>query len=163
MTAVSLSTETSASGRRSGLSPDEHLVRPGETLSGIAAERGVSLDALIRANPQIVNPNLIRPGQVLTLPSGGGEARSYAVHDGDTLSKIGAQFGVSWQAIAEANHLADPDRIRIGQDLRIPARDGGAHSPARPVATVNHASSTRPAAGALPETAGLSARQKFDL
>ncbi|MGR4862150.1 LysM peptidoglycan-binding domain-containing protein [Caulobacter sp. LARHSG274] len=161
MTAVSLSAQASVGGGRSGPAPDDHVVKPGETLSGIAAERGVSLDALIRANPQIVNPNLIRPGQTITLPPGG-ETRSYAARDGDTLSKIGAQFGVSWQAIAEANHLADPDRIRIGQDLRIPARDGDPAA-TRPVSTVVQASATRPAAGALPETAGLSARQKFDL
>src|SRR3954471_6483777 len=116
MTAVSLSTETSAGGRRSGLSPDEHLVKPGETLSGIAAERGVSLDALIRANPQIVNPHLIRPGQVVTLPPDGGEARSYRVADGDNLSSIGEKFGISWQALAQANRLANPNLIHVGQE-----------------------------------------------
>ena len=59
------SLESSAS---NGPSPDEHIVKSGETLSGIAAERGVSLNALLVANPQIVNPNLIRTGQVVNLP-----------------------------------------------------------------------------------------------
>lgn len=166
MTSVSLNTQASVTGGgRSGASPDEHLVKPGETLSGIAAERGVSLDALVRANPQIVNPNLIRPGQVLTLPAGGGEPRAYRVVDGDNLSKIGEKFGVSWQAIAQANRLANPNLIHVGQELLVPG--GGA--PARtdttatsPATSVQTQAATR-ATGALPSTAGLSASQKYEL
>jgi LysM repeat protein len=168
MTSVSLNTQTSVTaGGRSGSSPDEHLVKPGETLSGIAAERGVSVDALIRANPQIVNPNLIRPGQTLTLPPGGGsEVRSYRVADGDNLSKIGDKFGVSWQAIAQANHLANPNLIHVGQELRVPGTGSTsarteAATPSRstPVQTATPGQAT----GALPSTAGLSAAQKYDL
>lgn len=39
-----------------------YTVRSGDTLSGIAAQKGVSLSGLIAANPQIKNPNLIFPG-----------------------------------------------------------------------------------------------------
>ncbi|SFJ67890.1 LysM domain-containing protein [Caulobacter sp. UNC279MFTsu5.1] len=121
MTSVSLNTQASvAGGGRSGSPPDEHLVKPGETLSGIAAEHGVSLDALIRANPQIVNPNLIRPGQAVTLPTAGGEPRTYRVVEGDNLSKIGETFGVSWRTLAQVNHLANPNLIHVGQALLIP-------------------------------------------
>jgi LysM repeat protein len=167
MTSVSLNTQASAAGGgRSGAAPDEHLVRPGETLSGIAAERGVSLDALIRANPQIVNPNLIRPGQTLTLPAGGGEPRSYRVVDGDNLSKIGDQFGVSWQAIAQANHLANPNLIQVGQELLVPGRGAATVAPSTDAKTPSvrtQAQATSQAAGALPSTAGLSASQKYEL
>jgi LysM repeat protein len=149
MTAVSLNTDVSAGGRRFGASPNEHLVRTGETLSGIAAERGVSLDALIRANPQIVNPNLIRPGQAISIPPSGGEARSYAVVDGDNLSKIGAKFGLSWQAIAQANALADPDLIHVGQNLRIPGHGGDDPPTAKTVPAADQTGSTGPATDAL--------------
>lgn len=44
------------------------VVQRGDTLWGIAQRHGVSLDALIRANPQIPNPNLIYVGQVVNLP-----------------------------------------------------------------------------------------------
>jgi LysM repeat protein len=168
MTTVSLNTQASASGGgRSGPSSDEHLVKPGETLSGIAAERGVSLDALVRANPQIVNPNLIHPGQTLTLPtSGGGEARSYRVADGDNLSSIGDKFGVSWQAIAQANHLANPNLIHVGQELLVPGRGAspGRTETAAPAPTTSvQAGFTGQATGAPPSTAGLNASQKYDL
>ncbi len=47
-----------------------HTVRSGDTLSAIARANGVSLQALIQANPQINNPNLIYPGQQVNLPAG---------------------------------------------------------------------------------------------
>src|SRR5690554_2745455 len=50
----------------------EVTVRSGDTLWGIAAGNGVSLDALIAANPQIRNPDLIHPGQTVHMPGGGG-------------------------------------------------------------------------------------------
>jgi len=44
-------------------------VRQGDTMTKIANEAGVSLDSLIKANPQVKNPDLIHPGQVLNLPA----------------------------------------------------------------------------------------------
>lgn len=43
-------------------------VRSNDTLSGIAARNGLSVDALLRANPQLRNPDLIHPGMRLNLP-----------------------------------------------------------------------------------------------
>jgi LysM domain/N-acetylmuramoyl-L-alanine amidase len=51
---------------------NNHIVRAGETLNSIARQHGVTLTALINANPQITNPNLIRTGKVLTIPASGG-------------------------------------------------------------------------------------------
>ena len=45
-----------------------YTVRPGDTLSEIAERFGVSLDALIAANPQITDPDRIFPGQVIVIP-----------------------------------------------------------------------------------------------
>lgn len=45
-----------------------HTVRKGDTLWGIARQYGVELTALIRANPQIKNPNLIYPGEAVNIP-----------------------------------------------------------------------------------------------
>lgn len=49
-------------------SPRTHTVRKGDTLWGIARQYGAELAALIRANPQIKNPNLIYPGEAVKLP-----------------------------------------------------------------------------------------------
>ncbi len=53
---------------------------------------------------------------------GGPAAETYTVQSGDSLSKIGAKHGVSWQKIFDANRdkLDDPDKIQPGQELTIP-------------------------------------------
>jgi len=47
---------------------------------------------------------------------------TYTVQAGDNLSKIGAKYGISWNAIYDANRdiISDPDRIHPGQELKIP-------------------------------------------
>lgn len=45
-----------------------YTVRKGDTLWGIAKRYGVELTALITANPQIKNPNLIYPGNRVKIP-----------------------------------------------------------------------------------------------
>ena len=47
-----------------------HLIQPGETLGGIARRAGTTVDAMIRANPQVRNPDLIFHGTRITLPPG---------------------------------------------------------------------------------------------
>jgi len=67
----------------------------------IAQRFGVSLNALIQANPQITNPNLIFPDKSSAFPTGPpsgvcppGTFR-YTVQPGDTMFLIARRFGVS--------------------------------------------------------------------
>lgn len=46
----------------------------------------------------------------------------YAIREGDTLIPIARQFGVTVQEIIDANGIADPRRLRIGQEIIIPVR-----------------------------------------
>eukprot|EP01156_Anaeramoeba_ignava_P011257 Anaeramoba_ignava/a482504_22.p5 GENE.a482504_22~~a482504_22.p5 ORF type:complete len:143 (+),score=5.17 a482504_22:255-683(+) len=46
---------------------DIYIVRPGDTLSHIANFCGLSLDELLKINPQIDNPGLIFPGQEINI------------------------------------------------------------------------------------------------
>lgn len=57
----------------------------------------------------------------VTAPEGSSDT-TYTVQSGDSLSKIGSKYGVSWQKIFEANRdkLSDPDKIHPGQELTIP-------------------------------------------
>jgi nucleoid-associated protein YgaU len=52
----------------------------------------------------------------------GSSGSTYTVQSGDTLSKIGSRYGVSWQKIFDANRdkLDNPDKIFPGQELSIP-------------------------------------------
>ncbi|NER20839.1 MAG: LysM peptidoglycan-binding domain-containing protein [Symploca sp. SIO1C2] len=44
-----------------------YIVKPGDTLSAIATRHNISLDALLALNPSIQNPDLILPGQRITV------------------------------------------------------------------------------------------------
>lgn len=93
-------------------------VQPGDSLHRIATEHGVPLQALIDANPQLRNPDVIYPGTRLNLP----ETERHAVKPGDTLHGIAQQHGVSLQALLAANpQVRNPDLIHVGELLRLPA------------------------------------------
>jgi LysM repeat protein len=108
-----------------------YAVRPGDTLSGIAARFAVrgGWPALYAANRPLIgpDPNTIRPGTILVLPGRMAPAR-YTVVAGDTLAGIAARFAVrgGWPALYAANRQVigpDPDTIRPGivLTLRRPA------------------------------------------
>lgn len=44
----------------------------------------------------------------------------YTVKPGDTLSKIAAKYGTTYQKLASYNGIANPDKISVGQKIRIP-------------------------------------------
>ncbi|MDQ7793563.1 MAG: LysM peptidoglycan-binding domain-containing protein [bacterium] len=116
------------------LSPDPdggtsvlYVVRPGDTLTAVADRFGIPRDRLIRANPEVADPDRIFPGQVLrvplvqpTLPVVQRAAFEYLVQPGDTLGDIAAAFGVSTGSLRQANPLADPVRLFPGQVLYVP-------------------------------------------
>lgn len=105
------------------------VVRRGDTLSAIAARFGTTVSRLIALN-RIANPDLILPGQVVILaPSSstgtagkGAVVRSVVVHvvrPGETLTGLAERFGTSVAAIMATNRVTNPNRIVIGQRLRI--------------------------------------------
>jgi tyrosinase len=100
----------------------EYIIHSGDTLSAIAHRLGVSLAGLEAANPQITDPNLIFPGQIVTVPGSAPAAGPrYVVHSGDSLSAIATRFGVSLGALKSANpQIANPNQIFPGQVIAIP-------------------------------------------
>ncbi len=50
----------------------------------------------------------------------GSEVRDYTVQRGDSLSRIAQRHKVSAEALARANGISNPNRIRVGQILKIP-------------------------------------------
>ena len=103
----------------------KYIVQKGDTLFLIAKRFGVSLDALIRANPQIKNPNLIFPGDVVFIPQAHVPPKPgmkrVVVQKGDTLFLIAKRFGVSLDALIRANpQIKDPNLIFPGDIVFIP-------------------------------------------
>ncbi len=124
-----------------------YVVEPGDTLSVIARDHGVTTRALAEANG-ITRYDFIRVGQVLQVPVDG--PTSYTVAPGDTLSQIAVRHGVSSAALADLNGIDDPNRIRVGRELRLPA-GATTSSPAGPsVANVPPAATAGAAYPSLP-------------
>jgi LysM repeat protein len=135
--------------------PIVYVVRPGDTLWGIATHFRTTVAALAQAN-SLVDPSFIRIGQALAIPQAAASAAkpapaapaasaptpatgaSHVVQAGETLWALSIRYGVSVQAIATANALPNASFIRTGQRLVIPvagtspATAGAVTNPAMP-------------------------------
>lgn len=98
----------------------------GDTLSKIAKEvygNALLYNVIFEANrPMLEHPDRIYPGQSLRIPPLGA-AQTHTVAKGETLGAIARHWygdPKRYPEIAAANGITDPDRIQVGQVLRIP-------------------------------------------
>ena len=103
-------------------------VRPGDTLSSIAAHHGTTVRELIVLN-HLSDPDHILIGSHLLLPSGAARsvtaAGSYVtVHPGDTLSALAARYGTTMADLASLNHITNYNHIEVGARLALPSVPG---------------------------------------
>ncbi|MBM6402462.1 LysM peptidoglycan-binding domain-containing protein [Phycicoccus sonneratiae] len=111
-----------------------HVVRDGETMSGIAARYRVSLASLLKAN-HLSSRSLIHPGDRITVRGAGSAgsssakaaagrpaatSRTHTVRSGDTLSGLAARYDTTVGDIARASRISSGSLLRVGQKLRIP-------------------------------------------
>lgn len=112
--------------------PDLHVVRAGDTLSAIASARGLKVEALAALN-QLADPSLIRPGQRLRLPAKPAPAADpevaprspdrplkHMVRAGENLYRISLRYETDLEELLAANPGVDPERLSVGQQLRLP-------------------------------------------
>ena len=174
-TAVTLTSTVDAATASTTAQPaPRYVVRPGDSLSSIAAARAVrgGWQALYAANRRVIgpDPDVIHPGTVLVLP-GQVTPVSYTVRTGDTLSGIATEFAIpgGWPTLYAGNRRIigpDPNVIRPGTVLTLarpaaptrPSSRPAHHRQAKPTppavrtAPSHHAPQTRTSA---PATAGM--------
>jgi LysM repeat protein len=87
--------------------------------AGLSGKRGKAAHWLITILfiTAMLGPMLLTPRPVLASNC----QAQHTVKVGDTLGKIGNQYGISWRLIAQANGIANPNVIYVGQVLCIPS------------------------------------------
>ena len=117
----------------------EYTIAKGDQLGIVAKKHGVSLKALLDANPGI-DPKKLKVGAKVQIPAPtapvassdsavapaadatSSEAKVYAVKSGDSLAKIAKSHGTTVAAIVSLNHLKSKNAIiKQGQKLKMPA------------------------------------------
>ena len=135
----------------------EHVVAKGDSFYSIGRKYGVGMNAVSKANPNII-PTRLRIGQKVIIPAATPKPavalpaldaldaldapNTYTVKRGDTLGHIALKFRTKVANIKTVNGLTS-DFLKIGKKLTVPAR---ATAPLAPVPT---------AAPALSPTTGL--------
>ncbi|MEZ5410318.1 MAG: LysM peptidoglycan-binding domain-containing protein [Acidimicrobiales bacterium] len=87
---------------------------PATTITGAAGSTTTPLSQ----PPAVVGPAGNTPAALSPAAAG---ATAYVVEDGDTLSGIASKFGISTRSVAAANGISDPNTLKPGQQLMIPA------------------------------------------
>jgi len=93
----------------------EVLAAVSTQIEALARQTNSALDSVARARPA---PTPVAP--VAFSEDFAKEGISYTVAAGDTVSRIAQKTGAKVSDIVNANKLADPTRIRVGQVLFIP-------------------------------------------
>lgn len=108
-----------------------YIVARGDTLKKLATRFDTTVDALLKANPEIKNQNLIYEGQHLKVVVGStpppttpppASGQIYYVKKGDTLRSIASRMSTTVEEILKVNpKITNPNRIYVGQAITIPA------------------------------------------
>ena len=111
-----------------------YTVKAGDSLSAIAAKYGTTYKVLAEYNG-IANPNIIRVGQQIKIPGKSAPATQektepttqqptaetvHTVKSGETLSGIARKYGTTYQQLAAYNKISNPNKISVGQKIKIP-------------------------------------------
>lgn len=122
-----------------------YVVQPGDNLFRIAVNNNTTVAEMKSANNLAGENPVLQVGQELVIPGcneeqvsapeptsvsvtavpapvGGGE--QYTIQPGDTLFRIAQRYGITVQAIVDANDLSNPNNLQVGQVITIPPSGG---------------------------------------
>lgn len=131
-----------ASGNYSGKNVGSYTIKQGDTLSALAKQYRTTVSDFVRANPTITNPNLIRAGATIKVPSSPVQTTpqprpvgtpspirqptqnksvsgDYTVRSGDNLTTIARNLGTTVNDIVRKNNIVNPNLIYTGTKLKV--------------------------------------------
>lgn len=107
--------DTVVAGKRNSVA--DYTVQPGDSLSFIARDYGVSIESIMWANG-LRDSNSIREGNILKIPPVSGVI--HTVKSGDTVSTIAKKYGADAENIIAYNSLPQGGKLQINDELIIP-------------------------------------------
>ncbi len=134
---------STTTGGSSGSGLGSYTVQSGDTMYALARRFNTTVATLAQLN-NIVNPNLIYPGETLRVPGAGQPTAAtptpvpaatpvapttvpvvqrpgtHVVQSGENLFRISLMYNLTWDVLARANGLFNPNFIFPGQVLIIP-------------------------------------------
>jgi len=105
-------------------SAEPYQVKPGDSLSLIAEQYGITQGVILALNPNLVSPDRLVSGQLIDLPDNAVYLPSltrvsHTVQPGDTLSAISVFYEVSIGNLLALNPQVNLDVLWIGTELLI--------------------------------------------
>ncbi len=109
--------------------PYYYTIQPGDVVSSLALEFGVTLEEIRNANP-LVDLDQVPVGVRLIIPLSASSGTLdeadlppglyHTVQAGDTLNAIALRYGVEAKTIQDLNNMESPDYLSVGQQLLLP-------------------------------------------
>jgi LysM repeat protein len=119
-----------------------HVVKPGETLYGIAQTYSISIEELMQFNEEINKMKAIKPGARLLVPDRRGQEpervepkipiaaldtpqTEFIIHEvlkQETLYSLSKQYGITTQALKDENPIIEKEGLKAGFLLRVPRK-----------------------------------------
>jgi membrane-bound lytic murein transglycosylase D len=97
-----------------------HVVKRGETLSGIATAYKTKVSTLMKLN-KIRSARSLKVGTKLKIPGASSGTAYHTVKRGESLSKIAEKYGTNYRTIMKLNGLRSTRNLSVGKKLRLPA------------------------------------------
>lgn len=153
---------------------DTYTVKKGDYLTKIAKDCGVNYSDLLKANPEIKDPNKILVGQVIRIKAGAVSptpaptqpatgSGEYVVVKGDTLFKIATRFNTTTAELLRLNpDIKDASKIYVGQKIRVGGSAVGNNSVSLSTASPKPGDSVEVRVKGLPANADIDFRLGLD-
>ena len=101
---------------------ETYVVQPGDTLTNIANQFGISLDVLLIRN-NLSSPNDIRYGTTLTIPqSDFTSTMVHVVQPGERLTDLAIRYDTTVEELVMLNRIGNANLLQRGQEVMVPSR-----------------------------------------